>query len=260
MKLLTLNCHSWQEENQLKKIGIIANEIKENSYDVIALQEVNQSIDGQSIDDKIKENNFALVLLNELKKLGINDYTMIWDFSHIGFDIYEEGVALLTKHKIVKQDSFFISKNHDKNYWQTRKIIGASIKIDNEIMDFYSCHLGWWNNDEEPFKNQIDRLFSNIPFDKTTFLMGDFNNNAFIDGEGYSYVLEKGIYDTFHLADKSDEGVTFVENINNSNKKDFWRLDLILVNKLINVKCSTTIFNGYNKPVVSDHYGLEIEI
>ena len=42
MKLLTLNCHSWQEENQIEKIKYLAKIIKEKQYDVIALQEVSQ--------------------------------------------------------------------------------------------------------------------------------------------------------------------------------------------------------------------------
>ena len=40
MKLLTLNCHSWQEDNQIEKIKYLAKIIKEKQYDVIALQEV----------------------------------------------------------------------------------------------------------------------------------------------------------------------------------------------------------------------------
>ena len=164
MKLLTLNCHSWQEHNQLEKIKIIANDIKEKSYDVIALQEVSQLIDEQSTDTKVKTANFCFVLLNELNKLGTNNYKMVWDFSHIGFDVYKEGLALLTKHEIVKESSFFISKIQDTNHWKTRKIVGATININNTLMDFYSCHLGWWNDDDEPFKEQVDRLFENIPF------------------------------------------------------------------------------------------------
>ena len=38
MKLLTLNCHAWQEENQIEKIQHLAQVIKEKQYDVIALQ------------------------------------------------------------------------------------------------------------------------------------------------------------------------------------------------------------------------------
>ena len=33
---MTLNCHSWQEENQLAKIKSLAERIKKEQYDVIA--------------------------------------------------------------------------------------------------------------------------------------------------------------------------------------------------------------------------------
>lgn len=56
MKLLTLNCHSWQEENQLQKIKYLAEIINEKKYDVIALQEVSQSIEAPYIYENIKED------------------------------------------------------------------------------------------------------------------------------------------------------------------------------------------------------------
>lgn len=261
MKLLTLNCHSWLEDNQLDKIQTIAQEIKHKSYDVIALQEVSQSIDEILIIGNIKANNFGYVLLQELSKLGVNDYKMIWDFSHIGYDVYEEGLCLLTKHEVVNEYSFFISNNHDITYWKTRKIVGAAIRINNTLIDFYSCHLGWWEDEDEPFIEQADRLFANILLDKPTFLMGDFNNNAFIRGEGYDYLMQKGMYDTFDLAEQKDEGITVKGKIAGweVNKSDL-RLDLILVNREIEVQYSKVIFNDVNKPVVSDHYGVEIEV
>ena len=72
MKVLTLNCHAWQEENQLQKIKHLAEVIKEKNYDVIALQEVMQLVD-PSDDEKVKKDNYAVVLLHELMKLGVTD-------------------------------------------------------------------------------------------------------------------------------------------------------------------------------------------
>ena len=65
MKLLTLNCHAWQEENQIEKIQHLAQVIKEKQYDVIALQEVMQLID-TTTSEKVKQDNYAVVLLIEL--------------------------------------------------------------------------------------------------------------------------------------------------------------------------------------------------
>ena len=75
MKLLTLNCHSWQEDNQLEKIKYLAKVIKEKQYDVIALQEVSQKIESKNIDSKIKEDNFASLLIKELNNIDEYKYS-----------------------------------------------------------------------------------------------------------------------------------------------------------------------------------------
>ncbi|MGA9228201.1 MAG: endonuclease/exonuclease/phosphatase family protein [Mesobacillus sp.] len=261
MKLLTLNCHSWQEDNQLEKISILAETIAENGYDVIALQEVSQRIDSPIAYGTIREDNFALVLVKELRKLGVEDYRFTWDFAHLGYEVYEEGLAILTKHKIEEEYSFFISRGHDQNYWKTRKIVGAKIHVDGQPVSFYSCHLGWWHDEEEPFQFQADSLMEHVKKDAPFFLMGDFNNAASVRGEGYKYLLEKGLHDTFELAAEKDSGVTIAGEIAGweENKQDL-RIDLILAGQPVQPRYSRVIFNGKNKPVVSDHYGVEVEI
>lgn len=259
MKLLTLNCHSWQEDNQHEKISILADDIAEKSYDVIALQEVSQLIESETVQGLIKKDNFALVLLGELEKQGVTDYSLVWDFAHIGYDIYEEGVAILTKHPIVEDHRFFISKSHDQSYWKTRKIVGATISYEGKPLTFYSCHLGWWTDNEEPFQFQVDNLMEQVTAESPFFLMGDFNNNALIRGEGYDYLLSKGLHDTFDTAAERDSGITVQGKIAgwDENKLDL-RIDLILSSEKMPVKSSRVIFNEVNKPVVSDHFGVEV--
>ncbi|GIM29232.1 endonuclease [Clostridium polyendosporum] len=261
MKFLTLNCHSWLEDNQEEKIKIIAKTIKEKNYDVIALQEVNQHIEGNLVCGKVNDRNFALVLLNELKQLGCSEYKMLWDYSHIAYGIYEEGISIITKHQIEEGHSFFVSRSKDKAFWKCRKVLGASIKINEEIIDFYSCHLGWWQDDEESFTEQVDKLLNDTKKDRLTFLMGDFNNNAFVRNEGYDYLIKKGMYDTFSIARERDCGVTVKGKIAgwDLNENDL-RIDLILANQKVDVKYSKVIFNNINEPIVSDHYGVEVEI
>lgn len=256
MKLLTLNCHSWQEEKQLEKIKYLAKIIAEKDYDVIALQEVSQKI---NVKGQIAKDNYVYILMEELKSLGINKYEFVWDLSHIGYDVYEEGLALLTKHKIIDYESFYISKSKEIKDYKSRKIIKAKIDINNYEFQFLSCHLGWWKDKDELFIDQVDKLFRNINKGIKTFIMGDFNNNAFIEGEGYDYLLDKGVYDTYHLSKEKDNGVTV------KGKIDGWveypenkRLDLILVNYKVDIKSSRVIFNGENKVIISDHYGVEI--
>ncbi|WP_100331301.1 endonuclease/exonuclease/phosphatase family protein [Bacillus xiapuensis] len=261
MKLLTLNCHSWMEEDQLEKIKILAETIKERSYDVIALQEVSQPIDSESINERIKQDNFILVLLDELKKLGITDYQYFWDFSHIGYGMYEEGVALLTKHPIEEKNSFFLTQSEDTNNWKARKIAGIKIRFQNQSIAFYSCHLGWWEDKEEPFTIQADTLCKKAGKDAKYFLMGDFNNDANVSGEGYDYLLSKGLYDTYQLAKKKDGGATVRGKIAGwEENQQALRVDYIFSSFPVEVEESCVIFNGKHKPVISDHFGVEVTI
>lgn len=262
MKLLTLNCHSWQEQNQEEKIVHIVEAIKENSYDVIALQEVNQVFKERTNNGKvkIKSNNFAIAILEELKKRGEDGYSLLWDFCHL-YESFEEGVAIITKHPVVEKHSFYVSTIRDFNNWKTRKIVGAIIQYGAQQFTCYSCHMGWWHDKEEPFKAQAEKLFKNINLDKTSFFMGDFNNDAFINNEGYEYLISNGLIDTYYLAKKKDDGVTVKGEIagweGNILRK---RIDLILTNKPVQVAYSKVIFNNINKPVVSDHFGVEVKI
>ncbi|KHF40883.1 endonuclease/exonuclease/phosphatase family protein [Halalkalibacter okhensis] len=261
MKLLTVNCHAWQEHNQLAKIKTLAKAIKENSYDVIALQEVSQSMGAEIIEGAVKKDNYVLVLLDELMALGVRDYHYVWGFAHIGFEIYEEGLAILTKHKIENEHSFFITQSDHTENWKTRKIVGVTISYNEEPISFYSCHLGWWNDDEEPYKNQVDTLYSFVQKNERFFLMGDFNNDASSKGEGYDYLLGKGLFDTYQLAEDKDKGITVKGKIAgwDQNKRDL-RIDYIFTNTLVDVKRSNVIFNGENRPVISDHFGVEVEV
>lgn len=261
MKLLTLNCHSWHEENQMEKIQYLAEVIKEKSYDVIALQEVSQSIEEELLYDNIKKDNFCIVLMRELEKIGAADYSLVWDFSHLVYGKYEEGLAILTKHPVIEEHSFFVSKNADTSYWKTRKIVGAKINYQNKPISFYSCHMGWWEDEEEPFKHQADSLIQHAKQDGLLFLLGDFNNSASVTGEGYEHLLNHGFYDTYELAKKKDEGITVKGKIAGwSNNKLDLRIDLILMNEPIAVECSQVIFNNSNKSVVSDHFGVEVKV
>lgn len=261
MKLLTLNCHSWQEEEQLAKIHYLAKIIQENDYDVIALQEVSQSITARNVCGNMKEDNFVRLLQAELEELGAAKYDVVWDFAHIGYEVYEEGLAILTKHSITKSDSFFISDSTDTAYWKTRKIVSATVSYNNQPVTIYSCHLGWWLDEEEPFKKQVDHLLSYVDNNELSFLMGDFNNNARIQNEGYDYLVKHGLYDTYELAERKDEGTTVQGKIAgwDENKKDL-RIDLILSNQPVQVVSSQVIFNDVNRNVISDHFGVEVQI
>lgn len=91
--------------------------------------------------------------------------------------------------------------------------------------------------------------------------MGDFNNDASLEQQGYAYLLENGLHDTYTLAEEKDAGITVKGKIAgwSDNKRDL-RIDLILSTEPVTVKSSKVIFNGEHKPLVSDHFGVEVHV
>ena len=177
------------------------------------------------------------MLINELNSINENAYEYVWDFSHIGYDVFEEGLAIVSRHKIKSYDSFYVSEDQNKNNYKSRKIVKATIEANGKEIDFFSCHLGWWNDQDEPFKNQVDNLIKHIDNNKLSFLMGDFNNNALLKDEGYDYIIAQGMIDTYKIAEEKDSGITVKGTIDGwKGCSEDKRIDLIISNKDIKVK------------------------
>lgn len=282
MKLLTLNTHSLQEENYLLKLKEFVGVILKEKPDIIAMQEVNQTIKAPLADpelhigfypcnnDKIslRADNHAAQVAQQLRNAGIS-CSWTWISSKIGYDKYDEGMALLSLgHTITSVDSFYISKVHDYKNWKTRKVLG--IQIEDSKDWFYTVHMGWWEDEEEPFINQWKQL--NMVFqsknESNIWIMGDFNSPSEIRGQGYDCVKESGWYDTYTLAEEKDSGFTVkgkIDGWKNSSEKnqllqDEMRIDFIWCSNFVNVKSSKVVFNGNNEPIVSDHYGVMVVV
>lgn len=260
MRLLTLNCHSWQEENQVKKIQYLAEIIAGNDYDVICLQEVSQLESSKQVTGAIREDNYGLLLQQELLTYG-KDYCLHWHQAHKAYDVYEEGLATLTKHPVKHSEAHFVSSSQDLNYWKTRIVLHTDIEIGGNVYSFFNCHFGWWNDEEEPGSKQLQQLMTLIPEDNVSFLLGDFNSEASLENEGYSFIINNGWHDTYVDAQEKDKGITVPGEIAGwDNHVDEKRIDFIFSNKKLNVIHSKVIFNGDNKDVISDHYGVDVKM
>lgn len=271
MKIMTLNVHAWQEENQMDKIKQLAAFINEHQIDVISLQEVNQSMDEEPVtapelshyysaehEAVIKQDNYAYLLQKELKE----SYHWTWVPVHVGFVTYDEGIAILSRTPIMDAMSEYVSQIKDYENFRTRKILGIHTETSGKATWFVNGHYGWWS-DEEPFQGQWDQTELKLAEVKQSqlFIMGDFNNVAEIRDEGYDYVVSKGWYDLYLSAEERDEGATVVKAIAGweDNKKPL-RIDYIFSNKPVSVKSSNVVMNGKNGPVVSDHFGVMAQL
>ena len=222
MKLLTLNTHSLQEEQYQKKLEEVVAGILQERPDLIALQEVNQSLDGPlagedlrggqfplSCGRPIRQDNHAAQVAYALRQAGI-DCSWAWLPIKLGYGKYEEGVAVLSLGRNISNvDVCFISKTRDHHNWRTRAVLG--VQTEGEADWFYTVHMGWWEDEEEPFSDQWERLQEHLA-EKVTkekiWLMGDFNAPDTVSGQSYACILASGWMDTYQMARKKDSGIT----------------------------------------------------
>ncbi|MFM9278024.1 endonuclease/exonuclease/phosphatase family protein [Paenibacillus jiagnxiensis] len=272
MKLLTLNTHAWHEEHQLDKIGQLARFINEHRFDVIALQEVNQPMQDAPVtaeglvhftaaehDAVIKHDNYAYLLQQKLDET----YYWTWAPTHMSGRKYDEGVALLSRTPILETVSGYVSTGRDYASFRTRKIAGILTETGGAKTWFVSGHFGWWNDGEEPFRQQWDRAEAVLRSCRSNpvFMMGDLNNAASVRDEGYDYVMQHGWHDLYEEAERRDEGYTVLKAIAGwENNTDNLRIDYILSSMPVRAKSSTVVLNGKTGPVVSDHFGVAAEL
>lgn len=280
MKILTLNTHSLQEENYAQKLEWFIERILREQPDVIALQEVNQTIAAQKAPPHmhrglasvshgvpLREDNHAAVIAKRLHLAGV-PCSWAWLPIKIGYGKYDEGLAILCpNHTIRHAEAFRISRCEEYANWKTRRILGVQL----EGMDdwFYTVHMGWWNDEQEPFRHQfktLSRMISDKRRKVPIWLLGDFNGPAEVRGESYDCITRAGWRDTYLLAKERDSGVTVAGVIDGWRDKiedpqclEGMRIDQIWCSQSEPVLRSNVIFNGANGPVVSDHFGVMIE-
>lgn len=272
IKLLTLNTHSLIEENYEEKLGYFVEAVVKKRPDIIALQEVNQSADADRVDESwlvghhscngkvaVREDNHAYRAIKKLRERGLN-YNWCWLGVKNGYGNFDEGLAVFSLSPISDTKIVRLSSTHDYKNWRTRKALG--IKVGENW--FYSVHFSWWADHDEPFIAQWARMLRGVRNDKISWLLGDFNNPANAHNEGYDTMLNFGWHDTFKLAEKRDSGYTVDKAIDGWHDKlsvdKPLRIDLVMCSERRKVISSEVIFNGINEPVVSDHYGVLVEL
>ena len=267
MKVLTLNTHSWLEENQLEKCKMIAQEIATGDYDIIALQEVNQTIAAQTIVPdglycptdtlvEIKEDNFALRLVEELQLLDC-DYYWSWTYSHVGYDIYHEGNALLSKQPIIAKE-YLASQATDVWDHTTRKNLSGVTEADGQIVQAVSCHFSWWQDGKFAYEWQQTEAFLAERAD-TLLILGDFNNDA--TSSGHQLVLDSSLQlqDSFLTAAETIGEASVVKAIDGwQDNREALRIDYVFASNDLQATEYEVVFDGTRTPIVSDHFGIKV--
>ncbi len=255
LKLLILNLHCYQEAEQDRKFWQIAKAIDDLAVDVVCLQEVAEYWNDGHGD---WPSNSANIINQRLPK----PFHLYSDWSHLGFDKFREGVAILSRFPLAEQEARYVSDSSDAYSIHSRKVVSARIKVPYiGIIDVFSAHLSWW---EDGFKQQFQRLSawadnkSSAAVD-ATLLCGDFNIAA--GSTGYQLVVNAHQYEDQYLAANAPALFQQIFRVNDAHWRDYladdYRIDYIFMNKdsALRVSSARTLFTEQDYGQVSDHCG-----
>lgn len=244
LKLLTLNLHCYQEENQDAKFNRIAAAVGDLDIDLICLQEVGEFWKGGRGD---WNSNAAKIIRDRLGR----PYHIMADWSHIGFDRYREGSAILSRYPFLICDSGYVSTSETADSIHSRKVCMVRLQVPAiGLVNLFCAHLSWWN---EGFQEQFATLsaWAQRWHDATaaaTLLCGDFN--VATGSPGYRMALRH--YDDQYLLagryGRPDPG---------QGAADDGRIDHIFMKKGSRLKAvaARMLFTDADYGSVSDHFG-----
>ena len=255
LKVLILNLHCYQEENQDEKFTIIANAINELDVDIVCLQEVAEYWrDGEGD----WPSNSAKIINDRLTA----PFYLHTDWAHLGFDKYREGVAILSRFPIANPESRYVSDSDDVYDIHSRKVVKAQVSVPHfGPINVFSAHLSWM---EDGFEQQFQRLHEwaknrDTPDVKATLLCGDFNITA--GTKGYELVVDSDEYEDQFLAANEQGVFEKVFRVDDPHWQDLladdYRIDYIFMNKEsgLQVISAEIVFTEQDYGRVSDHCG-----
>lgn len=259
-KILTLNLHCYQEENQDAKFSQIARAINDLDIDVVCLQEVAEPWANGNGD---WNSNAAKIIRDRLNQY----YHLHTDWSHLGFDRYREGVAVLSRHGFLATDAGYVSTSADVYSINSRKVVMVQVNVPYMgLVNVFSAHLSW---PAGGFFEQFERLrtWANQKHGgalAATFLCGDFNIKA--GSEGYQAVVRTREYEDQFLAATSRDVFEkifrkYSPNVERHLAQD-GRIDFIFMQKNSSLRAVAarelfTNHDSYGR--VSDHTGYCVE-
>lgn len=276
MKLMTLNTHSLIGEDCIERAERFCSALPKLAPDVLALQEVNQTANAALLakEEKrgfipcggrypLRQDNYAAQVAGALREAGLF-YFWTWLPVKRGYEKYDEGLALFCRFPVLWAKGFFISRNRAYDTWRTR--MGLMVQLRDSDTLFCNLHMSWWQDEEEPFLWQWQRVEETLPSGKTKqiWLMGDFNNSAHVRQEGYDCMTHAGWYDSYRFAGNREGEATVEGSIDGwrEQRKDNQRLriDQIWCNQCPKGCRYQTVFDGKHQPIVSDHFGVMVTV
>ena len=252
MKIGMLNLHCFHEDNLETKISRIIDTINECDFDVILFQEVAQLKANKIVKDNYKEGSKLLYIIEHLKC----HYYSYFEAKKTGFDVLDEGQAILSKYPLLNKRWYHISNEKSLDSWKTRIALNADIKINDKLYTFSTIHLGW-DDETEKYTDQVDALLEGLK-DKEFFIGGDYNINQ--ESPYYGYIKQQGVIsveDIIKLDTLNNPTFHFALDSGDTSKNR--HIDFLFMNRKHKINEYKILLNT-EETRVSDHYMIYIDI
>ena len=267
--ILTLNMHTYQESQQDHKLQMISDIIGLMDIDFIAFQECAQHQSTPDIGNGIHADNMALIIRDLVSDTYAVDYNFSWDWAHYGWSVWEEGVAVMSKHTLLDTDSRYVSTSTSTGSITSRKVIYGSYQVPQGQINLFSAHTHWRLSETDEEQNEQIQNIKDMVIEKETLapgslslVSGDFNANPTSEypwSEGYNTMMAGGEYWDSFLEVNPEANTTPPLSIYNTIGGTFpGRIDynFIRYHPDYNVMASQIIFTTSVVGPVSDHFGV----
>ena len=266
MKILSLNTHSWLEKDSDQKFKDLVQKILQEDFDFICLQEINQRLTSPVIevdeyfrptqqDLDLREDNYARLLVEALREAG-RTYYWSWAYNHIGYDRFEEGVAVLSKRDFRPHRLQLASQGQSQAQFDRYALL-AELEQDGSPLTLVSLHTSWWKKGLEEEWTALTSHLSGLR--GSLVLAGDFNSPT--NQEGYQMILSDSLdlVDSHEVAPVRSGEVTILADIDGwEGNQENYKVDHIFLSRDLEALESRVVFDGEDSPVVSDHFGLSL--
>lgn len=266
VRALTLNLHCHQEADALGKLRAAADFIAQEDIDIVLLQEVGQSLDGEIIETRagvpIRSDNAAYIMQQRLQQFHGLDFDMHFAIAHIGFDRFQEGEAVLVRGSAsdaavhVLDDPVMIASG-----WSRIAVSVVATLRSGHTVTAMSAHLGWWGNVEDSFEPQFGALASAITSSPQRPVIIGADLNAPAGGPAHAHTM-RTLRDAYLEANPTGGGdATFPGLIDGWSDRPGARMDYILVSQDWPWRASeaAVVLDGSRGARCSDHFGVMVD-
>lgn len=160
LRIASLNLHTYQEEEALAKLATTAEIFAALDIHAAALQEV-----GQNRLYPARQPNAGELLKKRLEKITGVPWYHEWRFAHVGFDIYDEGISLLSRVPLSEVRELSLGG-------RTYRRVAVCARLEAAApLWLCSAHTSWPSDGGE---EEIDTLLRSLP-EGSQLVAGDFN-------------------------------------------------------------------------------------